>query len=1076
MKRLIIILGLIFMVTGSAFAQTATVNWNTTYQTVDGFGASSIFNGGLTNLSSNLNLFFSQSSGNGYSILRVGIPDGAGGGIPGDCSTVNSGCAGDISTMNSVIAINPAIRIFASSLSPPASMKSNGSTTCSGGSGNGALLAGSYGAYATWLANYVKSVQAQGITLYAISIQNEPDFCPNYDGALWSAANFDTFIKTNLGPTLASAGITVKVMFPETSQSGRLSSYADTTMTDGGAVGFVGLVATHDYAVSQQASPVNYTTGGKNFWETEVSDFQTFDPTMTSALIYAQEINNWMTQSNLNAWNFWWLVGLNGDNEGLIDNGTSVVAKRTYTIGNYAKFVRPGDVRVDCTSSPTSGVSLACFKTASTGAFKFIAINSNGSNVPLTISLNGLNTTSATPWVTSASLNLVQQSAISVSGSSFSTTLAATSVTTFVGTQSVAAACTGSGISWSCTAGVTPTQVQTAINAASANYVMTFAAGSYNWDTVIKFNITQGGTLICASVGACIVNDTVQGGDAVIAMSNFSGTDTLLYRTSGFTFNQNTVGSGQVIWWGDNCFPNCSGLFTQVRVDHNTFNLQPQAFAFTVGASNSSGGLTGQIYGVMDHNTATSVSSTVPAGLFREIGKLNPSPPANPMGTGNNFFIETNTLNFAGLDTTGTPCSDGWGTIGVVIRYNTYTNCLMAMHGVTHGGGPQNVEFYNNTGAVNSGAASSGFADGYRLFHHQGSGTFIDFNNTFTAFSGKSGEVISMLYYRDEQTVGEDGGALPPDAAICDGTVNAPADAPYVIDGNRLPLTTYRGYPCWHQPGRDFAANYVPMYSWNNKWSDTLAQVPLLMGDVDQGSPDYHAQHFVQNREWFEAVSNQAQTSTSSPFNGSSGMGFGTLANRPPTCTTSTETAFGAGAAGVGYFATDVGAQGTLYSCTATNVWSVYYVPYVYPHPLVSGGGGTPTVSWSQPSINFGNAPVAPAPSCPTYCASLTLTNVGSATLTFAAYNTSDPQFVIVTPGCPLAGGSLAPSTSCTDTIQFTPSSTGTKNATLSLSTNASVTPSVGLSGVGVPLVVTPPPPPAAPVLVGILTAQENER
>jgi hypothetical protein len=63
------------------------------------------------------------------------------------------------------------------------------------------------------------------------------------------------------------------------------------------------------------------------------------------------------------------------------------------------------------------------------------------------------------------------------------------------------------------------------------------------------------------------------------------------------------------------------------------------------------------------------------------------------------------------------------------------------------------------------------------------------------------------------------------------------------------------------------------------------------------------------------------------------------LANRPTTCT-----------AGVGYFATDQGswntsssnpegvqqsgADGVLYKCTATNTWTLYYTPAIYPHPL----------------------------------------------------------------------------------------------------------------------------------------------
>jgi hypothetical protein len=91
-------------------------------------------------------------------------------------------------------------------------------------------------------------------------------------------------------------------------------------------------------------------------------------------------------------------------------------------------------------------------------------------------------------------------------------------------------------------------------------------------------------------------------------------------------------------------------------------------------------------------------------------------------------------------------------------------------------------------------------------------------------------------------------------------------------------------------------------------------------------------------------------------FNGTYGVGCGTLTSRPATCTL-----------GVGYWATDqscltletanVGVHpsspisGTLYKCTAPNIWNAYYTPYTYPHPLITDCTNYPTLCDSDEPI-----------------------------------------------------------------------------------------------------------------------------
>jgi hypothetical protein len=474
------------------------------------------------------------------------------------------------------------------------------------------------------------------------------------------------------------------------------------------------------------------------------------------------------------------------------------------------------------------------------------------------------------------------------------------------------ASCSGSGISWNCTAGTTSAQISTALSNAADRATLTFAAGSYNWSGFISFSNTKGVTLVCATVGSC--NVSISG---TLGMNgNLSGINSKFYRISGFNF----AGTGNFVIWFYG-----AGIMQQVRIDHNDFKASSGSTVLLFGENST----VANFYGVVDHNTFFSSGSIA---AFQYIGAVNPSPPPPPAGTVNNLFFEDNTITITTMTNAGLGCMDGWGGDAVVYRHNTSTNCLVTSHGATHAGGPSNIELYENNIIVNSGSSGQGFSDCYRCFHHQGSGEFYAFNNRFTASGDKNRTAIGMMDYRAYAN-SIDGGA-----PICDGTQG--------IDGNRSPTATYRGYPCWHQPGRDFATspvggNLKPMYVWNNAWSDTLAMIPMVMEDLG-GSPDYTPQHVQANRDYYNAVSASAQTSPTSPFNGISGMGFGTLDNRPTTCMTNSLETGG----GVGYFATDQGAQGTLYRCSATNTWTVHYTPYAYPHPLVSGGqlpyrGGT---------------------------------------------------------------------------------------------------------------------------------------
>jgi glucuronoarabinoxylan endo-1,4-beta-xylanase len=412
-RKLKALLGLLLLF-GAGFSvfwlfvpHTATVDWTDIYQQIDGFGAASVDLATLEAIpDAQADMFFDPIKGIGLSFLRTEImPDGS-----------------SLDVVTAQKAVARGARVWATPWSPPAKYKTNGDVTH-----GGYLVHSDYAAWADVMAQYVKMMQSKGIPIYAISVQNEPNFDADYRSCLYTAQDLHDFVPY-LFAALQSAGVgNTKIIVAE--QSAWSINLARTAMEDPVVMRDIGIIAAHDY--SGKIRP--YRTGSTHLWQSEVFDTESthFDGNITDGLKWASNIHHFLTVANVNAWHWWTLTTDTNDNEGLTDVNINP-AKRMYVLGQWSKFVRPGWSRIGV--SYFGRLQVTAFKDPANQKFVIVAINSSTHAVSQTFSLNGFSTDSVTPWITSDSLSLAAQPPIHVSGTNFAYTLPASSVTTFLGT------------------------------------------------------------------------------------------------------------------------------------------------------------------------------------------------------------------------------------------------------------------------------------------------------------------------------------------------------------------------------------------------------------------------------------------------------------------------------------------------------------------------------------------------------------------------------------------------------------------------------------------------------------------
>jgi glucosylceramidase len=355
------------------------------FQTIDGFGYT--LTGGSALLINRLpaaqknpllqELFGNSTNAIGISYLRISI--GASDLSPEvfsyddmpagqtDVNLVNFSLSKDtvdlIPLLKEILLISPNIKIMGSPWSPPIWMKDNGSSV------GGSLQPQYYSVYAQYFVKYIQAMKAKGITIDAVTPQNEPQHGGNNPSMVMSAAQQADFIKNHLGPAFSSAAISTKIIIWDHNCDN--PNYPITILNDGAAKPFIDGSAFHLYNGDISAlSTVHAAHPDKNLYFTEqwTSANGSFDGDLKWHLknVIIGSMRNWSKVAL--EWNLANDGGYNPHTPGgcteckgaLTLDGAINRNVGYYIIAHVSKFVPPGSVRIS--SSNVAGIYNVAFK------------------------------------------------------------------------------------------------------------------------------------------------------------------------------------------------------------------------------------------------------------------------------------------------------------------------------------------------------------------------------------------------------------------------------------------------------------------------------------------------------------------------------------------------------------------------------------------------------------------------------------------------------------------------------------------------------------------------------------------
>jgi len=397
-------------------ALTIFVDDATRYQEIDGFGASVTESSayllkrklGDAQRTDALRMLFDRQKGIGLSMLRqpMGASDFALGAYSYDevpegetdpdlkRFSIDHDRADILPVLKEILAINPKIKVIGSPWSAPGWMKTSGAMI------QGSLLPSAYDAYAKYFVKYVQAYQAEGIPIFALTMQNEPLHVPHdYPGLGMMAREQTAFLRDHLGPAIQKAGLNSKILIFD--HNWDLIDYPIAVLNDSNAAHFAGGVATHCYGGSATAQDeLHQRFPDKEIWMTECSggDWQKGKVLQQQVQLVINVTRHWAKSVIL------WNLALNQNHEPylggcttcrgemVVDESTSPVQVKTtadYTaLGHASKFVEPGARRIESNTFGPGSLEDVAFQNPD-GSIVLLVLNSSEGPMQFNIGWRG---------------------------------------------------------------------------------------------------------------------------------------------------------------------------------------------------------------------------------------------------------------------------------------------------------------------------------------------------------------------------------------------------------------------------------------------------------------------------------------------------------------------------------------------------------------------------------------------------------------------------------------------------------------------------------------------------------------